>query len=132
MAISIITALGTSQLRTGYQPRQMQRVYHGFPGVHGLTVMAMGARGYAVPIVGTLAVSGQASYAAARAAIRSSVLAVEALQSLGAADYTYGNDLYAYCIWENFRLLGIGDKAYRWDGGGKMMADFAITLRSLI
>ena len=132
MTTAITTALGTSEIKVGLEPRRMQRVYHGFAGVNGLTTMAMGARGYALPIIGKRRVAG-VSYAAARSAMIVALVAIENLQSLGAATYSYGIDTYQHCIWERFRTLpGPTGKTFHYHPNGDMTVDFMITLRSLL
>lgn len=130
---ALTTTLGTNEIRTGLTPRQMQRVYHGFAGVNGLTVMAMGSRGYAVPIVGRLRVQA-ATYALRRTELRAAIAALENTQALAADTYTYGGDSYANAIFEHLRLLPGPDGRTFVDlpRVGQMTCEFTITLRGLL
>lgn len=130
---ALTSILGTSEIKVGLEPRQMQRVYNGYAGVNGLTVMNLGSRGYAVPIIGKLRITGAASFAAAKTAMIAKIAAVESVQALPAATYTYGGETYAYGIFEAFKLLpGPGNATFHWHPGGSMTVDFVMILRCLI
>lgn len=132
MATALTSLLGDN-LKVGVEPRQMQRVYHAFPGVSGLVAMNMGFRGYAIPIIGQARGTGYATYAAARTGALNVIQSIQNLQLLGPASYTYGNDTFDNAIFESFLVLkDQRGKSLRWSGNGVIVFDFGITLRGLI
>ena len=131
MSVTLQYALGTNDLIVGRTPRQMARSLSGYAGANGLTGMNLGTRGYQIPIALTLRAAG-VTYALARAAMETQIYAVESLQSLDAAEYTYGNVTYSNCVWEKPQILpGPGGKQYAWTGS-VCIVRMAILLRGLI
>jgi hypothetical protein len=133
MAVTLQVALGTTELVVGRVPRQMARSLTGYAGANGLTGMALGTRGYQVPIRLTLRAAGN-TYALARAAAEVLIAAVEALQALDAAEYTYGGTTYSNCIWDKPQLLpGPDGRQYTWIAAKKIcIVNMSILLRGLI
>ena len=129
---TVLTALFGTELIVGNQPRVAQRQYAGFPGANGVAAMYMGSRGYAIEISGRIRQSG-ANYAAARALCEAAALVIEQFQSLGAADYIYGNVTYYNVVFEGFQLVPGGrGKLYYQNSAGQVVCAFKIRGRSLI
>jgi hypothetical protein len=131
MATDLTTVFG-SEIKVYAQPRIIQRQYAGYPGTHGLTGMHMGSRGYIVMVTGKLAVTGN-TYALARAAMRTVILAIEEYLWADSDDYSFGNDTYENVVFEKFELVPDNEgKAFHITSEGYLVANFIALLRALI
>ncbi len=79
-------------------PRQAMRTYHGFAGVHGVTAMHLGSRGFGLAVTGTIR-------AATRALIDAAVADIEALQWLGALYYWHQGSNFYNIVWEDMEVI---------------------------
>ncbi len=128
-----LTAIFGNELKVVAQPRVAQRQYAGFPGAHGVAAMHMGSRGFAIIVSGKLRQTSGANYAAKRATLETTVVAIEQYLWLGAADYTYGNVTYYNVVFENFLLQPVGQgKYYYQNSEGQVVCDFVCRGRGLI
>jgi len=131
MSVNLTTIFGT-EIKVQAQPVIIDRQYSGFPGGHGLTAMHMGSRGYPLTVTGRLAESGE-SYAVARAAARTTILAIEDYLFADAADYVFAGVTYYSVVWEKFQLLPDNTgKVFHWTSEGYCTADFIMLGRSLL
>jgi len=96
MAIALTSIFGT-EINVVPQPRKADRQYSAFPGVHGLTAMHLGSRGYPIIIRGTIR-------AATRPLLESAKAAIEAYQFVAAADYSFQGTTYGNVVWGPFEI----------------------------
>lgn len=127
MATALTSILG-NEIKVFVQPRVMNRQFTGFAGMHGVTSMSMGTRGYIVDIEGVIRTYGPA-YATAYANMASQVDTFESLQFLGIDNYTYNGATFFGCLFHNPRLLRMpGGKQFAYTKEGYLIARFSIQL----
>ena len=97
MTTELSSIFGT-EIKVTIGPRQASRSYYGFAGVHGVTAMFMGSRGFGLTVTGTIR-------AATRALADSAVAAIEALQWLGINNYSHHGSYYYRVVWEDLEVL---------------------------
>lgn len=93
-----LSSIFGSEIKVTIEPRQPARTYYGFAGVHGVTAMFLGSRGFGLRITGTIR-------GATRAIVEAAVAAVETLQWLGIANYSHQGSTYYRLVWEAFEVL---------------------------
>lgn len=129
------TALGTifgTEITVGFNPRDIQRQYAGFPGGHGLTAMHLGSRGHPLFIRGRLRASG-GSYSEARSALGTAISAIEDYLFVGIDDYTWMGNIFYAVLFDKFELLGDSKgKYFRWTKEGYCVCDFIMIGRSIL
>ncbi|HOQ06150.1 MAG TPA: hypothetical protein PKY88_13165 [Anaerohalosphaeraceae bacterium] len=130
MAYDLQTLLG-SELTVGLNNRRMQRQYLGFAGAHGLATIALGTRGFELPISGVIRATGT-TYKQARNNAVMIAQNLEALQAAEPADYFYKGTTYLNCIFENFRLVPSANGRIFVPVPGGCLARYEITLRGLV
>ena len=131
MVINLTTIFG-SNIIVADQPRDGERQFVGFAGVHGLVSMWMGSHGKQIVVRGRL-YGGGANYAAKRADVRALVANLEALQWADAADYSFMNDTYYSVVWAKPELIPDSNgKIYHWTADGYVCVDFVQIGRQLI
>ncbi len=93
-----LSSIFGSEIKVTIEPRQAQRSYYGYPGVHGLTAMMLGSRGFGLAVTGTIR-------DASRALVEADIAAIEALQWLGYAAYSHQGSNYYYVVWEEMEVV---------------------------
>jgi len=131
MATALTTIFG-NEIKVYSQPRQADRQYVGFPGVHGLAAMHMGSRGSQLVITGTLASSGS-GYNDARTNLQAVIDDIEEYLWAGAADYSFAGTTYYNVVFDKFQLTPDADgKAFHWTAEGYVTCSFVCFARILI
>ncbi len=130
-ATSLNTVFG-NEIRVQITPRQMDREYHGIPGVNGVLSMANGTRGRRIIVTGRLRYYG-ANYATARNSLQATIDTLEAMQSLPAASYTYGSQTFNNVIFEKIQVIpDSSGKSIFYTRDGYAVCDFIANLYQLI
>jgi gamma-glutamylcyclotransferase (GGCT)/AIG2-like uncharacterized protein YtfP len=130
MSINFTQVFG-SEIKVGFQCREPNNQYAGFPGAHGITGMMMGSRGYPIIITGQLRIGG-ANYRAARTAMIQLIANIEKLQFYAEQTYTYGDELYMYVVFEKLQLLDSNGKEFMYTSEGYCVTRFIAYFRSLL
>jgi len=131
MAIALTNVFG-SAINVVVQPRDSERLYHGFSGAHGATTMFVGTRGRRITVTGTISYTA-ANYTLARIGAQAAIDAIEAYLWAGAADYSFYGCVFYAVVWDSFRLItDTFGKAFHWNLPGYLTVRFVATGRSLL
>jgi len=129
--IALTTIFGT-EINVVVQPRDVERLYAGFPGAHGVTTMFMGSRGRKVIISGRIATAGT-NYNAARINCQIAIDSIEPYLWSPATDYSFRGCVFYAVVFDQFRILpDRANKYFHWVSPGYVTADFLCFGRAIL
>ena len=127
MSTELTTLLG-NEIKVFVHPRVLARQFTSIAGVHGITSMTMGTRGFLVDITGQYRVWG-ASYAAAYTEALTAMDNIEALMYRDMDTYTHNGGYFHNSIFHNFKMVPMpGGKQFAYTTEGYMIGRFTIQL----
>jgi len=128
-----LTTIYGNEISVSHDTRKPVRQYSGFAGAHGSTAMLLGSRGYPIMVTGLLRVQISSTYAAARSAMESAILAIEQYNWAGAATYTFmGFSFYNVVFDDAFKPVKDGGGKMFFIAGGYLICRFTARLRGLL
>ena len=128
-----LTTIYGSDISVARDTRKAVRQYNAFSGAHGLTAIHLGSRGYPIFIRGTLRVAIASTYAVARAAMETAILAIEQYNWAGTATYTFKGSTYNNVVFDDaIKPIKDGNGKMFFIAGGWLICRFTSRLRSLL
>ena len=128
-----LTTIYGNEISVSHDTRKPVRQYSGFAGAHGASAMHLGSRGYPIMVTGTLRVAIASTYAAARAAMETAILAIEQYNWAGTDTYTFKGSSFANVVFDDaFKPVKDGNGKMFFVAGGWLICRFTARLRGLV